>query len=167
MSNVPQTLADSTAALASYDMRDFVTMKVGGQLFGIPVLQVQDVLNPQRITKIPLAAPEIAGALNLRGRIVTAIDMRTRLGLPATDKARMSIVVEYKTELYSLLVDEVGDVMSLTMKDYENSPPTLDARWRDVADGVYRLDDRLMLVIDVAKLLRFTDVVEEEQGMGL
>ena len=162
MSGVPQTSGDTALALSSYDTRDFVTLKLGGQLFGIPVLQVQDVLNPQRITRIPLAAPEIAGALNLRGRIVTAIDMRTRLGLPATDKARMSIVVEYKNELYSLLVDEVGDVMSLTMKDYENSPATLDARWRDVADGIYRLNDTLMLVLDVAKLLGFTDVVEEE-----
>lgn len=155
---------EQMAALNNYDMRDFVTMSVAGQNFGVPVLQVQDVLNPQPITRIPLAPTGIAGALNLRGRIVTAIDVRARLGLPLATGPCMSIVVEHKGELYSLLVDEVGDVMSLHHRDYESSPPTLDARWRDISQGVYRLDGALMLVMDVAKLLAFTDVAAEDVG---
>src|SRR5437773_6806042 len=101
------------ASGATTEARDFVTMTIAEQLFGIPVLQVQDVLGPQRITRIPLAPPEVAGSLNLRGRIVTAIDLRTRLGLPQlTDgKPRMSIVVDHGGELYSLMVDQVGEVL--------------------------------------------------------
>src|SRR5487761_882670 len=92
---------------AADDHSEFVSITVAGQLFGIPVLQVQDVLGPQRITRIPLAPPEIAGSLNLRGRIVTAIDVRTRLGLAAGEgehKSDMSVVVDINNELYSLIV---------------------------------------------------------------
>ena len=135
---------------------DYVTMTIADQLFGIPVLQVQDVLGSQRITRIPLAPPEVAGSLNLRGRIVTAVDCRARLGLPplAADE-RMSIVVEYEGELYSLLVDAVGEVLSLAGSTFEKNPATLDSRWRDVSGGIYRLNERLMVVLDVPRLLQF------------
>lgn len=140
--------------------RDFVTMTIAEQLFGIPVLQVQDVLAPQRITRIPLAPPEVAGSLNLRGRIVTAIDVRLRLGLPArqSKKPGMSIVVDLKGELYSLMVDTVGEVLSLSNGDFERNPPTLDPRWREVSTGIYRLNNQLMLVLDVNRLLNFANV---------
>lgn len=134
---------------------EFVTVTIAGQLFGIPVLQVQDVLGPQRITRIPLAPAEVAGSLNLRGRIVTAIDVRTRLGLPprsAGDEG-MSVVVDLGGELYSLIIDQVGEVLSLPNSDYERNPPTLDPRWRDYADGIYRLKDKLMVLLNVSRLL--------------
>jgi purine-binding chemotaxis protein CheW len=131
-------------------------MFVAGQMFGIPVLQVQDVLGPQRIALVPLAPPEVAGSLNLRGRIVTAIDVRVRLGLPPRESGGkdMSIVVDHGGEFYSLLVDQVGEVMGLPASDYEKHPATLDERWREVSDGVYRLKDSLMVVLDVQRLLR-------------
>ncbi len=130
-------------------------MTVAGQLFGIPVLQVQDVLGPQRLTKIPLAPPEVAGSLNLRGHIVTAIDVRTRLGLPprAADMRGMSVVVDLNGELYSLVIDQVGEVLSLAKDTFEANPPTLDPRWREVSRGIYRLKGQLLVVIDVARLL--------------
>lgn len=133
----------------------FVTMTVAGQLFGIPVLQVQDVLGAQRLTRIPLAPPEVAGSLNLRGRIVTAIDVRTRLGLPPrpADMKGMSVVVDLNGELYSLLIDQVGEVLSLAKDTFESNPPTLDPRWREVSRGIYRLKGQLLVVIDVAQLL--------------
>ena len=89
---------------------EYVTMTIAGQWFGIPVLSVQDVLGPQNIAMIPLAPPEVAGSLNLRGRIVTAIDPRVRLGLPKReeDATVMSVVVEHQGELYSLLIDQYG-----------------------------------------------------------
>ena len=92
--------------------RDFLTITIANQLFGIPVLQVQDVLGSQKVTKIPLAPPEIAGALNLRGRIVTALDVRQKLGLEprAKGEKNMSVVVEFHNELFSLVIDKVGDV---------------------------------------------------------
>src|ERR1700678_4156860 len=103
---VPSTSKRSSLELASTDNhQDFVTMFIEGQMFGIPVLVVQDVLGPQKITRIPLAPPEVAGSLNLRGRIVTAIDVRMRLQLPqraADAGAGMSVVVDMRGELYSL-----------------------------------------------------------------
>jgi len=136
--------------------RHFVTARIGGQLFGIPVLAVRDILGPQRLTSIPLAAGEIAGALNLRGRIVTAIDLRRRLGLdPADRRKSMSVVVEHDGELYSLLIDEVGEVLSAPADAFERNPPTLEPRWREVSVGIVRLDDQLLVVLDVDRLLAF------------
>jgi purine-binding chemotaxis protein CheW len=141
---------------------DVVTMMIAGQLFGIPVLQVQDVLKPQRITRIPLAPPEIAGSLNLRGRIVTVIDLRSCLGLPprAEGEQRMSIVVDFHGELYSLLVDQIGEVLSLPIADFEPNPPTLEKRWRSVAQGIYRLNPSLLVVLDVSRLLNIVTAEE-------
>ena len=144
----------------SNDNEDFVTIHLSGQLCGIPVLAVHDVLSAQRITRIPLAHAAVAGVLNLRGKIVTAIDMRKRLALPdATDKElkSMSIVIEYQGEPYSLLIDKVGDVISLPNSAFEKSPVTLDACWQEVANGVYRMDKELMVVLDVEKLLNFNE----------
>jgi purine-binding chemotaxis protein CheW len=150
------TTESSTGRTAGVDgARDFVTMTVADQFFGIPVLAVQDVLGPQRITRIPLSPPEVAGALNLRGRIVTAIDVRRRLGLPARAAGlpSMSIVVDLGGELYSLTVDAVGEVLSLPMERFERNPPTLDPEWREVSGGIYRLEGKLMVVLDVGRLL--------------
>ena len=144
------------AEVQNVPSREYVTMSVTGQLFGIPVLSVRDVLSPQRITRIPLAAPEVAGALNLRGRIVTAVDLRKRLGLPPRDAEAkgMNVVVEGRGELYSLIVDEVGEVLSVPESAFERNPPTLDARWREVSAGICTLKDRLMVVLDIAAALR-------------
>ena len=135
-------------------MKEYVTVTIAGQRFGIPVLSVQDVLTEQPLTHIPLAPPEIAGALNLRGRTVTAIDIRTRLGLEPREEGTtcMNVVVEYDGEPYSLMVDTVGDVLALPDEDYEPSPITLDQTWREIADGLYRLEEGLMIVFDVSRL---------------
>lgn len=142
--------------------RDYVTMVINGQLFGIPVLEVQDVLGKQQITHIPLAPPEVAGSLNLRGRIVTAIDVRLRLGLERNEEAQreMSIVVEHKEELYSLVVDSVGEVLTLSEDAFEQNPATLDNRWKSISAGIYRLQEELLVVLDVDKLLGFAETGE-------
>lgn len=151
-----ETAAES-AAESSGENRDFVTMTIQNQLFGIPVLTVQDVLGPQKITRIPLASPEVAGALNLRGRIVTAIDVRKRLGLAPSEngKTSMSVVVDLDGELYSLIIDSVGEVLSLPADKFERNPATLDASWREISAGVYRLKEQLLVVLDVGRLLTF------------
>lgn len=159
--NLPVKAANKLPANTDNDdNREFVTMFIDGQLFGIPVLQVQDVLSPQKITRVPLAPKEVAGSLNLRGRIVTAIDVRIRLGLArrAEGEKNMSVVVDHNGEFYSLIVDQVGEVMSLSVSDYEKTPATLDERWREVANGVYRLKDKLMIVLDVKRLLRIEEL---------
>ncbi|MGB0719361.1 MAG: chemotaxis protein CheW [Bdellovibrionales bacterium] len=136
--------------------KDFLTIVIAGQRFGIPILQVQDVLGEQKVTKIPLAPPEVAGALNLRGRIVTAINVRKRLGMGDADASKttnMSVVVENDHELYSLIIDEIGDVMVLKDRDFEPTPATLDPTWREISSGVYRLEHELLVVLDVPKFL--------------
>jgi len=142
---------------ATEESREFVTIYVGNQLCGIPVLKVRDVLGPQKITRVPLAPPEVAGLLNLRGRIVTAIDLRRRLGLdarPAEDKG-MSVVVEQHGELYSLMVDSVGEVLNLPAAAFERNPATLDPLWRRFSEGVYRLDAGLLVVLNGDSLLDY------------
>lgn len=145
-------------AIVAEQTSDFSTFEVAGQLLGIAILDVQDVLNPMKIAKIPLAGPEVAGLLNLRGRIVTAIDMRQRLGLPAFENRDncMSIVIEKNGELYSLIVDKVGDVLSLPDSQFEQTPANLKQVWSAVSSGVYRLEKRIMVVIDVNNLLEYS-----------
>jgi purine-binding chemotaxis protein CheW len=147
----------SGAVVASSKQQDFVTFIVGDQLFGIPVLKVQDILKSEKIAKIPLAPPEVKGSINLRGRIVTVIDVRTRLGMPPRPDGRpedsMAVTVESGPDLYTLLVDKVGDVVSLADHLFESNSGTLDARWREVSDGVYRLEDRLLVVLAVDRML--------------
>ncbi len=213
----------------SKNLKDFVTFFVNNQMFGIPVLKVQDILKPDRIAPIPLTPPEVRGSINLRGRIVTVVDVRMRLGLekrlpgttaataakgtgrPAADGSGsadenahpaqeespdeasrpaaqgngaagpagapvdtdaaagaaedangsaegagvhgMCVTVEHENELYTLLVDRVGDVTSLSDDSFEDNPSTLDAAWREFALGVYRLESALMVVLDVGRLL--------------
>lgn len=139
---------------------DYLIIYLADQIFGIPVLHIQDVLSQQKVTKVPLAPPEVAGSLNLRGRIVTAIDVRCRLGLPKEDvqeeeekNKRMSVVVEHNDELYSLIIDRVGDVISLKNEDFKDSPPTMDQLWRSISNGIYRMDEQLLVILDVSKLL--------------
>lgn len=136
---------------------DYVTFRIADQLFGLPVNRVQDIINHTRTTKIPLAPPEIAGALNLRGRIVTAMDVRCRLGMARADEeiSPMSIVVDLDGELYSLIVDEVGEVLSLNTADLEKNPPTLDSRVRDFSNGIYRLQEELLVSLEVERLFDY------------
>lgn len=137
------------------DDQEFVTVTICGQLFGLPVLMVRDILGPQRLTRVPLARRDVAGALNLRGRIVTAIDVRQRLSLPLRGEGQtlMNVVVDHKNELYCLIVDQVGEVLRLSPNSYEPNPPTLNREWREVSDGVYRLDGNLLSVLNVERLL--------------
>ena len=139
------------------ETREFVTIMLGNQLCGIDVLKVQDVLGPQKITPVPLAPIEVSGLLNLRGRIVTAIDLRRRLGLEARtgDDKGMSVGVEHNGELYSLTVDSVGEVLRFPVDEFERNPATLDPQWRRFSEGVYRLNEGLLVVLNDDSLLDY------------
>lgn len=132
-----------------------VSVRIGAQAFGVPVLSVQDVIAQTGINRVPLGPPEVAGSLNLRGRIVTAIDMRRRLGMEprGPDEGFMSVIVERNGELYALLVDDVGDVLWLPESQHEAPPITLSAEWRRLCSGLYRLEGELLLVLNVADVL--------------
>ncbi|MCF8482587.1 MAG: chemotaxis protein CheW [Rhodospirillum sp.] len=151
------TTVPAGGAVTAASEQVFVTIYVEKQLFGIPVEQVQDILIPEKIARIPLAPPEVAGAINLRGRIVTVIDVRKRLGLKAKKGGGnvMCVTVEQGNELYSLMVDSVGNVQNLAVARIEPNPTTLDARWRSISTGVVRLDGELLVVLDVDTFLAF------------
>jgi len=133
----------------------YVTVMIGGQLFGLPIERVHDVFMPESITRVPLSNPQIAGVLNLRGRIVTAIDMRRRLHLPerADGGQAMAVGIEHKGESYGLLIDNVGEVLTLATSGREPNPVNLDMRWGLVSGGVHRLNGQLMVILDVDRVL--------------
>lgn len=148
-------MAKSTE-IATRDEVQLVTMHVDGQLFGIPILKVQDIVEPERITPVPLAPGAIAGVLNLRGRIVTVIDMRRVLAARGDfedGQSLMSVTVDHKGDLYTLLVDAIGDVRSFPASTYEKPPTTLDENLKRVCSGILRLEDALLVVLDVDRIL--------------
>ena len=156
MSGALTTLtANLPSGTATSAQQEFVTFRLGEQLFGISVLAVQDVMRHQHIAPIPLTQDVIAGSLNVRGRIVTAYDMRRRLGMgpyPEPEQIMM-VVVDFKHELFALMIDTVGDVLSLQMSRFEKVPTNMDASWRAVAAGVFKLETELLVILDVANVI--------------
>ena len=134
---------------------EYVTVWIGEQLFGLPIARVQDVFVPARLTRVPLAPPEVAGVLNLRGRIVTMIDMRRRLGMPARNEGEpaMAAGIEVGGESYGLLIDTVGEVLKLSEDARESNPINLDPSLARASAGVYRLDGQLLVALDVERVL--------------
>ncbi|MCJ2092896.1 MULTISPECIES: chemotaxis protein CheW [Methylobacterium] len=141
---------------------EYVTVYVADTLFGLAIERVHDVFVPSGVTPVPLAPSEIVGLLNLRGRVVTAVCLRRRLGLPDAvaqdDKAspKMAIGLEQTGETFALVVDGVGEVLRLGADSREAVPINLDPRWRNLATCVHRLDGRLLVILDVDALLGFS-----------
>lgn len=138
-------------------MTDFVTLRVGGQLFGVEASSVQDVFHPRGLTPAPHAREEIAGVLNLRGRIVTVVCARRRLGLPqrAPDEPEpMAIGLEIGGDSYGLVVDSVDEVLRLDTTEFHAPPGALPPAWADVVRGVQRLEGDLLVVLDAKRLLQ-------------
>jgi len=133
--------------------QQFSTFFVADLFFGVDVLNVQEVLRFQQMTPVPQAPDVIEGLINLRGQIVTAVDMRRRLGLPARgeDKSPMNIVVRTSDGAVSLLVDEIGDVLDMDAATFERTPENLNPVSRELIRGVYKLKDRLLLVLDAER----------------
>jgi len=146
-----------TAMSNNIDLSEYVTFTTGGQIFGLPIERVQEVFRPARITRVPLAGAQIAGVLNLRGRIVTAIDMRSRLDLHERGEgaAPMAIGIESGTESFGLLVDALGEVMKLPDGERETNPVNLDRKLARVSAGVCRLDGQLLVILDIDRVLDF------------
>ncbi len=140
------------------DVTEYVTARVGGQLFGLPITHVHDVFKPQRATRVPLAPTQVSGILNLRGRIVTLVDMRGRFGLPARNDGwqSMAIGVELHGEFWGLLVDSVGEVMKLSQHDLQPNPSNLEENFARVAAGLFQLDRELLVILDVERVLEFS-----------
>ncbi len=133
--------------------KQLCTFFINGLFFGIEVLKVQEVIRYQEMTRVPLAPPTIQGLINLRGQIVTAIDLRRRLELPprAGEGLPMNVVVRSDDGAVSLLVDEIGDVVEIQDDIYEHPPETLRGVARELVQGVYKLKTQLLLILDTEK----------------
>jgi purine-binding chemotaxis protein CheW len=133
----------------------FLTAYVNGHYLGFPISNVQDVTGPQDITGIPRSHESVAGILNLRGRIVCAVDMNRRFNEPSRGDAIrfMGIIVESRDELFSMLVDKVEDVLTIDVGDIEKAPVTLNPVWHAVCSGVYQIRDKIMIIVDPEKIL--------------
>jgi len=141
----------------------YSTFFVGDLFFGIDVLQVQEVLRYQKMTRVPLAPDVIEGLINLRGQIVTAIDLRRRLGLKhrVDGENPMNMVVRTEDGAVSLLVDEIGDVLEVGPETFEPPPENVDPAARPLIRGVHKLQDRLLLILDTGKAV---DLPEDKEG---
>jgi purine-binding chemotaxis protein CheW len=156
MSAVPSAVIPRGAPIAANQIHQekFVTFRVAGQMFGLPALLIQDIIGPQPLARVPLAPPIVAGAINLRGRIVTALDMHRALGFPdSTSNKKINVVVQSGLDHYDLLVDEVGDVLNLTMDDLEPNPASWNDAWRSFAAGIFKLDGELLVILNFDSLL--------------
>lgn len=142
---------------AAPEFEEYVTVVVGDQMFGLPIDRVHDVFIASSLTHVPLAPPEIAGLINLRGRVVTAMCLRRRLGLGDGQglERNMAVGLERAGESYGLLVDSVGEVMKLMPQTREANPVHMDQRWVRLSRGVYRLEDKLLIILDVDAVLAF------------
>lgn len=143
------------SATIATDQTQYCTFHLGDLFLGVEVTRVQEVIRHQPTTPVPLASPVIGGLMNLRGEIVTTIDLRRRLGLgdrPA-EHDPMNVVIRADEGVVSLLVDEIGDVIEVVDDDFEPPPSTLPPSTRDVIVGVYKLDGRLLLILDCDRVL--------------
>jgi purine-binding chemotaxis protein CheW len=142
-----------TAPTATATSGQLATFRLDGDLYGVEVEHVQEVLRSQGLTRVPLAPPAVAGLINLRGQVVTAIELRERLGRPprAEGTDAVVIVVRLRGEAVSLLVDSIDDVVDVEATDFEAPPDTLEGQARDLIRGAYKLDGQLLLALDVHK----------------
>jgi purine-binding chemotaxis protein CheW len=138
-----------------FPVQQFCTFFIDGEMFGAPVARVQEVIRHPAMTQVPLAPEFVAGMVNLRGQIVCAIDLRRRLQLRnrSADQAPMSVVVRTNQGTISLLVDEIGDIIEVTADVLESPPETLQGVARELIEGVYKLADRLLLALDVNRVV--------------
>jgi purine-binding chemotaxis protein CheW len=141
-------LMDDGAAAGLEENVKLVTVVVGGQLFGIPIEKVRDVFVASDVTHVPMAPPIIAGLVNLRGKVVTLLSLRSALGFPDSSDSQMTVGIEWQGEAFGLLVDEVGEVLDLPKQSIERNPPNLNPNWMRLSVGVRRLEQRLLVQLD-------------------
>lgn len=136
------------------ELTQYCTFHVAHLFLGIDVHVVQEVMRPLEVTPVPLATPSVVGLINLRGQIVTAVEMRRRLGLPErpADQEPMNVVMRTDDGAVSLVVDDIGDVIEVTVDAFERVPDTLQGEARSLISGVYKLNDQLLLILDGARL---------------
>lgn len=149
------------------DSKQFCTFWMGDRLYGMPVGEVQEVMREQVLTRVPLAAKRVRGLINLRGKIVTAIDLRESLDLPdrQSGTALMNVVVTNEENTVSFLVDSIGDVLDVGQETFEKVPDTLQGESRKFVTGVYKLRDGLLHVLDAAKCADLSEAPKNKEDL--
>ena len=135
--------------------QQYCTFSVDQFFFGVPVTQVQEVVRHQALTRVPLAAPEVRGLINLRGQIITAIDLRRRLNLPdrPADHPLMNVLLHTSDGAVSLLVDQIEDVLEVGDETIEEPPETMQGSARKLVSGASKQKSRLLLILDTARAM--------------
>ena len=152
--------------------KQFCTFFLQDQCFGVPVEQVQEVIRYQEMTRVPLGPDVVRGLINLRGQIVMAIDLRRRFGMQERSESElpMNVVVRTEDGAVSFLVDEIGDVIEVKEDDFEHAPDNLQSRAGTLIRGVYKLPERLLVVLDTERAVNGAEasalMMEGHQGMG-
>jgi purine-binding chemotaxis protein CheW len=143
--------------------KQFCTFYLDNLFFGVAVEKVQEVFRYQEMTHIPLAPPEIRGLINLRGQVITAIDLRQRLSISelSEDKLPMNVVVRTGESVVSLLVDAIGDVLEVSEETYERPPETIPEEVRKLVRGIYKLEGKLLLILDAEKAVNVSTSVAD------
>ncbi len=149
-------LTEQASTINSLNIGKYVTFRINQQLFALPAFEVKDILPLPKITPIPLATPEIAGLFNLRGNIVTAIDLREKMGMEtATAPVNYkSIVISYGNDLYSFLADEIDKIYDIPTSQIEHNPDNLSAKWQEYCLGIYKLEQELMVILNIEGLFQ-------------
>jgi purine-binding chemotaxis protein CheW len=143
---------------AYQEHRQFSTFTVAKRLYGIDVIKVQEVVRPMAMTQVPLAPVFVKGLINLRGQVATAIGLRELFHLPVgDDKELMNVVCQYTGSIISLLVDEIGDVIEVSQRDFEPTPQTIPDTVKQFMKGVYKVSDTLLSVLDLDTVLKFVN----------
>lgn len=151
--DMPHVEEARAARIAAEPTVEYATAIIDGHTFGLPVLSVRDVLRPQPLTRVPLARSEVAGLLNLRGHIITVIDLRSLLGLPRGDvKTASNVVIEHGGELYALLFDQVGEVLQIPQSVISPNLPNMARSWANLSGGIARIESKLMILLDIDRL---------------
>jgi purine-binding chemotaxis protein CheW len=140
------------------DEHQYCTFFLDGHYFGIDVLKVQEIIRFQQMTRVPLAPPVVRGLINLRGQIVMGIDLRRRLGLQdrGNHELPVNVVVQTDDGPVSLFVDEIGDVVSVSDKQFETPPQTMRGEARELVRGAYKLPERLLLILDADRTVEIS-----------
>ncbi len=145
-------------AVQPQQSQELLTCRVGEQWLGLQVRQVREVVMPQTCTKMPLSADAVMGLINLRGRVITQLDVRKVIGLAdrETDVYRVAIVETMSGEDFGLVMDEVGEVIDLDPDSFEKTPKTLDRVWQDVSEGVLKQEERVVVLVNVERFIAMT-----------
>lgn len=133
--------------------RMLLTVTVGDQHFGLDVRDVQEILPREVGTPVPQSGKRISGLINIRGHIVTLVDVRTCLGMKESDAAKMNVTVEHDGEIYGLLFDSVGDIIEIGADDMETIPTVLNERWHGMADGIFIRPKNLLIKLNKEQLV--------------